>query len=102
MNEHTPEHTPAPWDIDWYECKTGTDFHWRVPKSIGPIWVEHNHWAGHYIDLEEPDAYLIAAAPDMLEALEAINEELCYGISDSLDALKDVATAAINKAKGEL
>lgn len=43
---------------------------------------------------------LMCAAPDLLEALEAINEELCYGISDSLDALKDVATAAINKAKG--
>lgn len=45
---------------------------------------------------------LIAAAPDLLETLEAVNQHLCYGISDTIDALKDISSSAIARAKGEV
>ncbi len=48
--------------IDWYimlDDETGKEA-WRVPISIGPLSVEHNHWAGWHLDgLEEGDAEAI-------------------------------------------
>ena len=91
------KYTKGPWVIDWAECKTGDEVHWRVPRSIGPISPYHDHWAGWHLDVEEPDTYLIAAAPDLLEALEkAVNRQ---GFSN--DELI-TSRAVINKAKGEL
>jgi hypothetical protein len=89
------KYTKGPWVIDWYGCTSGNGkTHWRVPRSIGPISPDHDHWSGPYLDVEEPDAYLIAAAPDLLEALEkAVNRQ---GFSnDELIAAREV----INKAK---
>lgn len=78
------QHTRGPWKIDWYECradsedvKAGTakkvgDMLWRVPRSIGPISVGENHWAKLHLDVSEEDARLIAAAPELLSALQLI------------------------------
>lgn len=75
------------WNIEWFICrrdasdvayelsignpdaKVGDEL-WRVPKSIGPLEVSHDHWAGYHIDCEEKDARLAAAAPLMYEALQ--------------------------------
>lgn len=79
--------TPGPWKIDWfsftadasdvaYERSEGRtklkvgDPLWRVPRSIGPISIDRNHWAGDHLDVSEADARLIAEAPAMAEALE--------------------------------
>lgn len=47
--------------------KVGDEF-WRVPLSIGPLGVDHNHWAGYHIDCTpaqaERIAYLINNDPD--------------------------------------
>lgn len=96
-------YTPGPWDIDWAYCKTGDEIHWKVPTTIGPISPDHSHWAGPYLDIEEPDAYLISAAPDLYEALRLLLGTLLDGPDES-----DVAHAlnksrkALAKAKGEL
>jgi hypothetical protein len=65
-------HTPGPWTIDWYICrdnKSGEEL-WRVPRSIGPAHVDHDHWAGAYINVDEADAHVMAAARDLLTALQ--------------------------------
>ena len=73
-------HTPGPWNIkqaSWGDA-------WRVwtPSETFRTWIEY-----------EPDARLIAAAPDMLEALERAVE---YLVDD------EQARDAIAKARGEL
>jgi hypothetical protein len=53
------------------------------------------------------DAKLIAAAPDLLSALESINIHACYASEEDIDsresvllAIGDIARAAIKKATG--
>lgn len=98
------KHTPGPWEIDWYICREGEKELWRVPRSIGPAYTDHNHWAGSYITADKADAHLIAAAPDLLEALKSLVKvtswicENSYG--DDMDAAFQQARAAIAKAEG--
>lgn len=81
---------PEPWEIGWFECLANRDdveFDkkqpkgkqrgvgigdplWRVPLVVGPVGVDHNHWAGNHLTCEEADAYKIAAAPVMLWTLK--------------------------------
>lgn len=79
------EATPGPWEIRWYECRADRedvkaksakrvgDLLWRVPKQIGPISAEENHWARLHLDVSEEDSSLIAAANP-----QAIRELLDY------------------------
>ncbi len=102
------QHTPGPWTISWYNCtmdkedvehakskgnlnaKVG-DVLWRAPRSIGPCGSEHSHWGGDLLTVEEADARLIAAAPDLLEALQhlmvAHGEQLDYAFQQAQDAI---------------
>ncbi len=60
----------------------------------------------HTLDEAEANAHLIAAAPEMLEALEQIRTLTAYmnasGCGSTLAKLEHLADAAIRKAKGEL
>lgn len=105
----------TPWDINWYVCtadandvkhaksqgkemEVGHEF-WRVPQSIGPISVDHNHWAGHHLDVTEEQARLIAAVPVMLAALK----DICGngdGTGRNPQLMVDAARDAIRKAEG--
>jgi hypothetical protein len=84
------------WNIDWYICradrddvaankasakplKVGDEF-WRVPRSIGPISVEHNHWAGYHLDISVEDALKIAAVPEMVELLQWLDKKGGLGL----------------------
>lgn len=80
----TTEHTSGLWEITWYECRAdaedvaaGTakkvgDLLWRVPKQIGPLSVDKNHWAGEHLDVSEADARLISASALLLQSLQEI------------------------------
>ena len=97
------KHTPGPWSIDWYVCREGKKELWRVPRSIGPVHINHNHWAGNHLDISDADARLIAAAPDLLRALQNLTHALELGDllhDDQRTAFHD-ARAAIAKATGE-
>jgi hypothetical protein len=123
------KHTPGPWEIDWYICtadasdvkhaeKNGKEMAigdelWRVPVSIGPMTADHNHWAGWHLNADEDDARLIAAAPDLLDALTGIGvlpEGYCFCRPNQRDATRPdhdhtgecrAARAAIAKAEGK-
>ena len=100
-------HTPGPWwlsDYDWYvraTCNQGVN--WRVAEVMEVLPEDEQ---------AEANAYLIAAAPDMLAALEEILPEIecrCQsaftdrGLHESNSLCHHVKTikAAIAKAKGE-
>ncbi len=67
------------WEIDWYVCTdddSGKEL-WRVPKAIGPLAPDHDHWASWHIagsgegnDADMQEWLLAAAAPKLLEALK--------------------------------
>jgi hypothetical protein len=83
-----------PWEINWCICRAdahdvaaakearqegkkiavpnvGDEF-WRVPLSIGPLSVEHDHWAHWHISGPVEDAVMASYAP----VFEAIIKEL--------------------------
>jgi hypothetical protein len=119
-------HTPGPWETFWYVCKydaedvahakekDGETHHvgeemWRIPIRIGPCRIEHNHWAGNHLAIEDADAALIAASPDLLEALQWFVDRRAtitakfqlYGPQDLAEAMVVAfiaARAAITKA----
>lgn len=66
---------------DWYRPEVGRE--------------HHEHW--HQL-LTHPDARLIEAAPDLLEALEAL---VSQRNSTEMARAGDLARAAIRKARGE-
>ena len=73
----TSEHTPGPWEPYWVSPSF-----WRITRQ------------GKDIAATEANTRLMAAAPELLEALEAL-----VGLWD--DSTWDKARAAIAKAKGE-
>ncbi|CAM4031040.1 hypothetical protein [Ectopseudomonas alcaliphila] len=82
------KHTPGPWEI--HKAQNG-----RTIVQVGPCAPEE--YAGcAWLDVSEPDACLIAAAPDLLEALEAV-----VRVADRATVEFDMARAAIAKARGE-
>ena len=103
------KHTPGPWQV--FGRMTG-----RVVSENGPGMVEICE-TGDFRDAElvpfnaarwNADARLIAAAPDMLEALQAaqsMHQRYCdrVGASDGwARTLKSQIDAAITKATGEM
>lgn len=95
------KHTPGPWPIDWYVCREGKEELWRVPRSIGPVSVDHDHWAGNHLTLDAADAALVAAAPDLLVALQALEALFYPYATDSTQRdWIDRARATIAKATG--
>jgi hypothetical protein len=109
----------ANWKIDWYVCRAdaadviaksakrvGEEL-WRVPKSIGPLGVDHNHWAGDYIDCTPEEATLASAAPKLFAALEhmvamytqLINSGDCGNWDPETDKEVIAARKAIKAAK---
>jgi hypothetical protein len=113
------KHTPGPWEINWYECtmdnedveyakKKGNlnakvgDVLWRQPQRIGPCDADHGHWGGILLTVEEADARLIAAAPDLLDVLLRAKSaiEALDGTTAENEKLLDDYRAAIAKATG--
>ena len=107
MNETTKAtHTPGPWDIG-FDDNTGHgedgEGAWIVARhladinGLGHVVVWGGRYEGTPIGVLTPeDARLIAAAPDLLAALEAAS-----AITVFLPSVREVVDAAIAKARGE-
>ncbi len=115
------KHTAGPWEVDRFVCrmnrsdvqharengkpdaKVGDEL-WWVARSIGPVSVSNNHWAGDYLDLSPEDICLVAAAPELLEALREIATHTRRSTLDPTDIVPTagaiLARAAIKKAEG--
>lgn len=87
------EHTPAPWEV-----KYGAASEIHIESSRGTI-VVCDGLFGKQEDIEA-NARLIAAAPELLEALKMMVKMVCR---TELEYLSEVnaACVAINKAEGK-
>ena len=96
--------TPGPWRAETWDCapevnEDGNRFWAIVPETFqyGNLYLSASGW------MTEANAHLIAAAPDLLEALENIVRKF----DDAPDFVKGVplkimkARTAIAKARGE-
>ncbi len=104
------EHTPGPWAWEpetevavWDQYKELASVE-RRPQSI--IWTRMDGAAATWIVANDADARLIAAAPDLLAACEAVEAQLlrdaegcCPEKLERLHPLYDQVLAAIAKAK---
>ena len=95
-------HTPGPWEV---ERRTGQPDHWQVNgvnDDPGFQWrgLAMIYTSGSWADDPEglANAHLIAAAPDMLEALE---DMLRANWPDGIDAARSQAAEVVRKARGE-
>ena len=97
------KHTPGPWSCDW----TSNHAHdYRLTRPSGrplPIYAPGNDHSQ-----QRANARLIAAAPDLLEALDkllaaTVDEDLKYGITltEAEEEARALALAAIAKTIGE-
>ncbi len=87
----TTKHTPGPWH--YAECQMGAP---SIDTAIGDLFTS-------VLPLEEERANvrLMAAAPDLLAALEAAHGYLVMFGTDHGDHIRSVCRAAIAKAKGQ-
>jgi len=87
-------YTPGPWIFSGLTIKGP---HPKDPKNRSRVVAKAVWEKGTYIDEAQNNARLIAAAPEMLEALERVFEiELCLSAKT-----ERIAKDAIAKAKGE-
>lgn len=103
------EHTPGPWKTDHNSIvQEGTGF------SVADVWTPrgHNHCANQPTPQrreQKANASLIAAAPDLLDALEAveswidneIGKRINPGTNDDDQVVCRAVRSAILKAKGD-
>lgn len=90
----TTKHTPGPWRV---VPSNGVAFdEWLVEVASDEFLTP-----GIAEVYEKADAALIAAAPDLLAALEAAHGYLVIFGTDQLEHVRSVCRAAIAKAKGE-
>jgi len=103
------QHTPGPWEKNKY----GQVFGPATPQSKhsnGRVFIAHivDEKGRHFPNVDtgildeagQADARLIAAAPDLLEACQALTA--AYGIGEwrlrSIDIARDLALEAVQKA----
>ena len=103
-------HTPGPWHVaEPYspEAIDLGDSNWLLGETIASAdgYALAAIWLGHGYHLRngeaEANARLIAAAPDLLDALEAYHEALHACIASDCTVEQCRGRAAIAKAKGE-
>ena len=101
------KHTPGPWFVDHkspFLVRAGDDIDGRHIAHIGPA-----NYTPRF-DVDGPNAKLIAAAPDLLEAAQLALQIAESWIHDQLDGTSsidgallhlDPVRAAIARARGE-
>lgn len=95
VTEVNMKHTPGPWSVNVIGQ------HWNN-KSLKHIEVTFGQDGECICDTvyNPSDASLIAAAPDLLEALQQLLEDVCSNNDSVLGYRVDEALAAISKALG--
>jgi hypothetical protein len=97
MRMNAPKHTPGPWKAVEWRC------HAKTTVKAGEVVVAECSGQGRYASESIADAALIAAAPDLLDALEKIatgcppssgEEEVIWS-----EVARKIAEEAIAKAK---
>lgn len=94
------QHTPGPWEAQKWHCHAATSV------RAGSVTIAECSGLGRLSKDCEADACLIAAAPDLLEALKAVlkDEKWHAAMADEVtDGARDnikMAEAAIAKATG--
>ena len=100
------KHTPGPWEVSWDKYGKESEIHGKSELNDGPICIiPHDDVTESGAEEQLANALLIAAAPEMLEALEALRDNvgtcICYDESAREFNAWEMAKAAIAKAKGE-
>ena len=88
--------TPGPWTIKYaYNVMAGG-------RAVANAGIHSNNCDDRRVEEEnKANARLIAAAPELLEALEDIEMETRAGGQWTVAEINEVAKAAIKKARGE-
>ncbi len=89
------KHTNGPWKVSLTDDTVVVDANGAEVAAIDGDYNHPDTWP-----VMEANARLIAAAPDLLAALEAIMSERWYPAGRS-EHVSDMARAAIAKARGE-
>ena len=89
------KHTPGPWSVE--KSNLGPEI-WNQNTRVARVNINHEYHADMVDD--QANARLIAAAPELLEALEAILEAMPAQMSLDGEQLRSDAIAAIRKATG--
>jgi len=80
------------WPIEWFRCmaddddvlfakkegriiKFGSEL-WRVPRSIGPISIDHDHWSKLHLTLTAQQAVIISNLPIYLTCIRRLKLNL--------------------------
>jgi hypothetical protein len=91
----TLEHTPGPWKL---RLGTGVQYDYLIEVKGGALIAAYPHYSGATKKVTKANARLIAAAPELLAALNALLDDV--GRTNSmLGAVQ--ARAAIAKATGK-
>jgi hypothetical protein len=94
----TQKHTPGPWRAAHSDPAEGADV-WWICAGEGNYEKELGSFVGGYPhDRNEANARLAAAAPDLLDALEAV---LFAGWCGESSRITDNVRKAIAKARGQ-
>lgn len=94
------KHTPGPWYVEFGEAYNVRADHGGIVAQIHNL--KGRHGIGGRIDANEAssNARLIAAAPDLLEALQRSLNWLASYPGGNAEGCYDQARAAIDKATG--
>lgn len=94
------QHTPGPWRV---QDGFNTIYTTSCPETGTGITIAIAKASDHQCKSEEvaPNARLLAAAPALLAALEALADEAFINMRSGAGHLIDEARAAIAAAKGE-
>lgn len=102
------KHTPGPWIVieeKYYSKEAAITSQDRIYNSKGPICELDYIFNGSHGDEQIANMALICAAPDLLEALEAVigwsNGANPAGYGGLPDKLIDQVVSAIERARGE-
>ena len=93
------KHTPAPWRTGSGACHTVYGHAVGRPRTSDPV-VANCYSTGDNSKEDAANARLIAAAPDLLEALKALLPE-GWGKDDTMDHMPGVRLARLAIAKAE-